>query len=89
MTDPIITSVISGLVTIIVTVITVLQTNNKTNITIEKKMAVMDTKLETLTNEVRRHNDFAQRIPVTENDIRTLYHYVDEIRAERNTNNGH
>lgn len=88
MTDPIIVSIISGLVTIIVTVITVLQTNNKTNITIEKKMAVMDTKLELLTNEVRKHNDFAQRVPLSEQAIQNIYHQLDEIK-ERINNNGH
>ena len=36
-------------------------------------------KIEELTREVREHNDFAKRIPVIENDIKTLYKRVDEI----------
>lgn len=42
--------------------------------------AVIDEKLEELTREVREHNDFAKRIPVIENDIKTLYKRVDEIK---------
>lgn len=42
--------------------------------------AVTDEKIEELTREVREHNDFAKRIPVIENDIKTLYKKVDEIK---------
>lgn len=33
---------------------------------LEKHQAVTDTKLDALTAEVRKHNDFAQRIPILE-----------------------
>lgn len=42
--------------------------------------AVTDEKLEELTREVREHNDFAKRIPVIENDIKTLYKRVDDLK---------
>ena len=44
--------------------------------------AVTDEKLEELTREVREHNDFAKRIPVIENDIKTLYKRVDEFKEK-------
>lgn len=44
--------------------------------------AVTDEKLEELTREVREHNDFAKRIPVIENDIKTLYKSVDEFKEK-------
>jgi len=44
--------------------------------------AVTDEKIEELTREVREHNDFAKRIPVIENDIKTLYKRVDEIKEK-------
>ncbi len=34
--------------------------------------AVTDTKIEELTREVREHNNFAKRVPVLEEQIRTL-----------------
>lgn len=37
---------------------------------LEKHQAVTDTRLEELTREVRLHNNFAQRIPVLEEQIR-------------------
>ena len=41
--------------------------------------AVTDAKIEELTREVREHNDFARKIPVIENDIKTLYKKVDDL----------
>ncbi len=41
-----------------------------------KRQAIIETKLEELTREVRKHNNFAERIPVVENDIK---HIEDEI----------
>ena len=39
---------------------------------IDRYAAVTDTKIETLTNEVRRHNGFAEKIPALEADIKNL-----------------
>lgn len=39
---------------------------------VEKISAVTDTKIEELTREVRAHNNFAERIPAIEADIRNL-----------------
>lgn len=44
--------------------------------------AVIDEKITELTREVRKHNDFAERIPVIENDIKTLYKRVDDIKEK-------
>ena len=37
-------------------------------------MAVMNQKIEELTRETRRHNDFAEKIPVLEERIKTINH---------------
>ena len=42
-----------------------------------------EAKLEELTREVREHNNFARRMPVAENDIKTLYKRVDKLEAKR------
>ena len=39
---------------------------------LEKAQAVTDTKLQALTDEVRKHNNFAEKIPVIEEKIRVL-----------------
>lgn len=68
MTEGIIIAIITGAITLIGVIIS----NNAHD-------AVTDEKIEELTREVREHNDFAKRIPVIENDIKTLYKRVDEI----------
>ena len=59
--------------------------DNNANI-IENKIitnqAVTDTKLEALTEEVRKHNDFASRIPVLENRVDVLEVAVKELKDE-------
>ena len=51
---------------------------NDIKLEITKYQAVTDTKLEELTREVREHNNFAQRMPVVENDIK---HIEEEIKS--------
>ena len=41
--------------------------------------AVTDTKLETLTEEVRKHNNFAQRMPVVEEQIKVINHRLSDL----------
>lgn len=47
---------------------------------LETQQAVTDTKIEELTREVRAHNNFAQRMPVAENDIASLKKTVNELQ---------
>lgn len=70
-TEGIIIACITGAITLIGVVIS----NNAHD-------AVTDEKIAELTREVREHNDFAKRIPVMENDIKTLYHKIEEIKEK-------
>lgn len=63
----------SAVIVGILTLIGVLVSNNAHD-------AVIDEKIDELTREVRAHNDFAKRIPVIENDIKTLYKKSEELR---------
>ena len=47
---------------------------------LETQQAVTDTKLEELTREVRAHNNFAQRMPVVENEIKNLQSTVNNLQ---------
>ena len=44
-----------------------------------KSQAVMDTKVEELTREVREHNEFAKRMPVVEEQIKVINHRIDDL----------
>lgn len=68
--ETIIAAVLSG----VVTLIGVLIANSRSN-------AVMEYKIEELTREVRKHNGFAEKIPVIQRDIQVLNHRVSDIEV--------
>ena len=71
-------SIVAALITGAVTLIGVLIANSKSQ-------AVTETKLEELTREVRAHNNFAQRIPVLEEQIKVANHRIADLEEkERN-----
>lgn len=82
MSEGIIVAVITGLLTLAGTIITVVIGNNKSMAAMEKNQAVTDTKLDNLTEEVKRHNNFAQRIPVIETQIQNLDNRVSKLEVE-------
>lgn len=82
MSEGVIVAVITGLLTLAGTIITVVIGNNKSMAAMEKNQAVTDTKLDALTEEVKRHNNFAQRIPVIENQIQNLDNRVSKLEVE-------
>ena len=73
MTDMITEGIIIACITGAITLIGVLISNNAHD-------AVVDEKISELTREVRKHNDFAEKIPVMQNDIKTLYKRIDDIQ---------
>lgn len=56
--------------------------DQKLDAKLEKFQAVTDTKLEDLTREVRKHNGFAERMPVVEEQIKTIYKKLDRLEAD-------
>ena len=73
MSEAVIVALVTGTLTLVGTLAGVITSNKAT-------IAMIQTKLEDLTREVREHNEFAKRIPVIENDIETLYKRVDELK---------
>ena len=83
MNSAVIAALISGAATILVTIITVISTNAKTRSEIITKLAVQEQKITTMTDEVKRHNDFASRIPVIEERVTSLDHRISELERGR------
>ncbi len=54
-------------------------TTDKMSNEMQMSQAVMNTKLEELTREVRSHNNFAQRMPVVEEQIRVINHRIADL----------
>lgn len=48
-----------------------------------KAQAVIDTRLDELTREVREHNHFARRVPVLEEQIKVANHRIEDLERER------
>lgn len=79
MTEAIIVALITGGLSLAGVVVTCLATARKTEKAQEVSQAVMKTEIAELTREVRAHNNFAQRMPVVEEQIKTINHRIDDL----------
>ena len=51
-----------------------------------KNQAVIETKVEDLTREVREHNNFARRMPVVEEQIKVINHRIEDLEGYHKPN---
>lgn len=79
--EAIIVSLITGGLSLLGVVITNLATARKTEKITAVAQAVTDTKIDELTREVRSHNNFAQRMPVVEEQIRVINHRISDLEG--------
>lgn len=70
--DSIVTAVITGGLALLGVIITNISGNKKIENQLITNQAVTDTKLENLTEEVRKHNSFADRITTLEVKVESL-----------------
>ena len=70
MDTAILTAIISGAITLA----GVLIANKKTQ-------AVIETRVDELTREVREHNNFARRMPVVEEQIKVINHRIEDLEG--------
>ena len=83
MSEAVQVALISGAVSVIVGIASALIAARSAANEVQKKLeiaqAVTDTKREELTREVRRHNDFAERVPVLEEKIIVANHRIEDL----------
>ena len=79
MSDAVAVALISGGLALLGVIITSISTSRRMTAQLERNQAVTDTKIEELTREVRLDNNFAQRIPVIERDIKVINHRIDDL----------
>jgi Flp pilus assembly protein TadB len=79
MSEAIIVALITGGLSLIGVVITCMATAKKNETAMKVSQAVTDTKIDELTREVRQHNNFAQRMPVVEEQIKTINHRLNDL----------
>lgn len=68
-------SVVVAIITGVLTLIGVLISNSKSQ-------AVMETKMNELTREVREHNNFAKRMPVVEEQLKVANHRIADLEGD-------
>ena len=81
MTEAILVALITGGMSFAGVVVTCLATARKSEKVAAVAQAVTDTKLEELTREVRAHNQFAQRMPVVEQQIKVINHRLSDLEG--------
>ena len=81
MSEAIIVALITGSLSLLGVIISNLATARKNESTIRTSQAVTETKIEELTREVRAHNNFAQRMPVVEEQIKVINHRISDLEG--------
>lgn len=83
MSEAIIVAIITGGLSLIGVIVSNNRTSQSMDAKLDKQQAIMDTKLEELTREVRMHNNFAQKIPVMEEQIKVANHRIEDLEKEK------
>ena len=78
----IITGCFGLLGSLIVALISARSTRQAITHKLEVAQAVTDTKIEELTREVRKHNNFAERLPVMEEQIKVANHRIEDLERK-------
>ena len=78
MTEIIVAVIVGGL-SLVGVIISNMATTSKITADLKTAQAVTDTKIDELTREVRKHNNFAERIPVLEERIQVVNHRISDL----------
>jgi hypothetical protein len=79
MAESIAVALITGGLSLVGVIITSILTAKKSEKAAAVAQAVMDTKIDELTREVRQHNNFALEIPVMKEQIRVINHRIEDL----------
>ena len=83
MSESIIVAIFTGVLSLIGDIGTNNRYSQSMDAKLDKQQAVTETKLEELTREVRTHNNFAQRVPVLEEQMKVANHRIADLEKER------
>lgn len=85
MSDTIWAAIIPSVLALLGVIITNMMGNRKIETKLETGMAVMEEKVDNLKEEVRKHNSFAERIPVMEEQIKVANHRIADLEQAQKT----
>ena len=78
MTEIIVAVIVGGL-SLVGVIISNMATTSKITADLKTAQAVTDTEIDELAREVRKHNNFAERIPVLEERIQVVNHRISDL----------
>lgn len=79
----ILVAIITGGLALVGVVITNVAGNRRAEEKLRIAQAVTDAKIEELTREVRKHNGFAEKMPVMQEQIKVINHRIADLENER------
>lgn len=82
MTSEIIVALITAAGGVLAVMLTNANANRKMENQIKIAQAVTDVKIDELTREVRKHNEFAERMPVLEEQMKSANHRIEELEKK-------
>lgn len=77
--ETIVVAIITGGLSLLGVIITSNRTTREVQTKLDMQQAVTEAKLKELTREVREHNNFAQRVPVLEEQIKVINHRIADL----------
>ena len=81
MDGSVLAALITGLLSLAGVMLSNLLSDRRRENALRTAQAVTDTRLEELTREVRQHNNFAQRMPVVEEQIKAIHHRLEDLET--------
>ena len=81
--ESILVALITGGLSLLGVVITNMMAARRAEQRMVTAQAVTDARLEELTREVRAHNNFAQRVPVMEEQIKVVNHRIADLEQQK------
>ena len=81
--ESILPSIITGVLALIGVIISNISSNKQVENKLVTAQAVTDQKIVALTEEVRKHNNFATRVPVLEANIQSIEHRIENLERQK------
>ena len=81
--EAVVTAIITGGLSLLGVIISNIVSNRRVASDVENQLkiaqAVTNTQLENLTEEVKKHNNFASRVPVLEEQVKVANHRIEDL----------
>lgn len=81
-TAAILAAIITGGLSLIGVILSNRAASSRMQTQLEKQQAITDTKLDELTREVQRHNNFAERVPVLEEKVKVVNNRISDLEKQ-------